>query len=39
MIIKKISSKTDGASIDLGECETKLKKVYNISQNESLYIA
>ena len=33
-----INSKTNNTSIDLGECETKLKKVYNISQNESLYI-
>ena len=33
-----ISSKTNTTSIDLGECETKLKNKYNISQNESLYI-
>ena len=33
-----INSKTNYTSIDLGECETKLKKEYNISQTESLYI-
>ena len=33
-----INSKTNYTSIDLGECETKLKEEYNISQTESLYI-
>ena len=31
-------SKINATSIDLGECETKIKNQYNISQNESLYI-
>ena len=33
-----MNTKSNTTTIDLGECETKLKKVYNISQNESLYI-
>ena len=33
-----MNSKTNTTSIDLGECETKLKNKYNISKNESLYI-
>ena len=33
-----LNTKTNSTSIDLGECETKLKEYYNISKNESLYI-
>ena len=33
-----MNTKTNTTSIDLGECETKLKNQYNISENESLYI-
>ena len=33
-----ISEETNNTSIDLKECETKLKYIYNISENESLYI-
>ena len=33
-----INKKTNTTSIDLGDCETKLKDKYNISENDSLYI-
>ena len=35
---KQINSKTNISSIDLGECEKKLKDEYNIPKNGSLYI-
>ena len=35
---KQINSKTNNTIIDFEKCETKLKKHYNISDNESLYI-
>jgi len=33
-----INSKTNTTTIDLGECETKVKNHYNISENETLYV-
>ena len=33
-----INSKSNTSSIDLGECEKKVKKLYNIPDNDSLYI-
>ena len=35
---QKNSNLTNITTINLGECETKIKKEYNISENESLYI-
>ena len=35
---QEITTKTNTTSIDLGECEKKLKNKYNISENASLYI-
>ena len=34
----KINSQSGKSNIDLGKCETELKTIYNISDNESLYI-
>ena len=35
---QKKDKSSDRTTIDLGECETKIKQEYNISQNDTLYI-